>query len=157
MARLATVYPDRVGVGHGELRLLERTVGVGIGHWDADKSNQTRSRTQEGKGYLQARVEATGKGTTRATEGGLCHRVILLLEGEGDGIADVGILVINARLEDHDGKLYRQPTTLVGLNWVTPPGPPTVTGKSADFTGRTAMKPSKAESAESLENITSMS
>ena len=95
MARLATVYPDRVGVGHGELCLLERTVGVGIGHWDADKRNQTRGGPQEGKRYLQARVEATGSGTTRAIEGGLCHRVILLVEEEGDGIADVGILVIN--------------------------------------------------------------
>jgi len=73
VARLATVYPDRVGVSHGELCLLERPAGVVFGHWD------------------EARVEATGNGTTRATEGGLCHRVILLLEGERDGIADVGI------------------------------------------------------------------
>jgi hypothetical protein len=34
-----------------------------------------------------------------------------------------------------------------------PPGPPTVTGMSADFTGRAAIKPSKAESARRLENI----
>lgn len=83
--------------------------------------------------------------------------MILLLEGERDGIADGSILGINARLEVHDAKLYRQPTTLLGLYWIMPPGPPTVTGKSADFTGRTAMKPSKAESAKSLENITSVS
>jgi hypothetical protein len=83
--------------------------------------------------------------------------VILLLEDERDGIARVGSLVINARLEVRDGRLYRQPTTLFGLYPITPPGPPTITWILADFTGRTAMKPSKAESAESLENITSIS
>jgi len=155
VAGLTTVYPDRVGVGHGELRLLE--VGVVVGHGDADKSNQNSSRTREGKRYLQARVKATGSGTTRAFEGGLCRRVILLHEDEGDDIAGVGSLKINARLEAQDGKLCRQPTTLEGLYWVTPPGPPTVTWISADFTGRTAIKPSKAESVKSLENITSVS
>ena len=83
--------------------------------------------------------------------------MILLHEDEGDDIAWVGSLVINARLKVQDRKLYRQPTTLEGLNWVTPPGPPTVTWISADFTGRTAIKPIKAESAKSLENITSVS
>ena len=98
VARLATVYPDWVSVGHGELCLLERAVGVVVGHGDADKRYQNSSRTREGKRYLQARVEATGSGTTRAFEGGLCRRVILLHEDEGDDIAGVGSLVINARL-----------------------------------------------------------
>ena len=94
VARLTTVYPDRVGVGHGELRLLERTVGVVVGNGNADKRNQTRARRKKGRDYLQARVEATRSRTTRASEGGLCRRVILLHEDEGDDIAWVGSLVI---------------------------------------------------------------
>jgi hypothetical protein len=57
--------------------------------------NQNTSRTQEQKGNLQASVEATSSGSTWASEGGLCRRVILLHEDKGDGIADVGSLVIN--------------------------------------------------------------
>jgi len=49
VARLATVYPDWFGVGHGELCLLERTVGVVVGHGDTDKRNQTRAGREKGR------------------------------------------------------------------------------------------------------------
>jgi hypothetical protein len=58
--------------------------------------NQNTSGTQEQKGNLQASVEATTNGSTWAIEGGLCRRVVLLHEDEGDGITDVGSLVINS-------------------------------------------------------------
>ncbi len=45
-----------------------------------------------------------------------------------------------------------QPTTEEGLNWVMPPGPPTVTWIWADLTGRVAMRPSMVESAKSLDD-----
>lgn len=80
--------------------------------------------------------------------------MILLHENEGDDIADVCVLVIDVCLEAHDRNSYRQPTTLEGLYWIMPPGPPTVTWIWADFTGRAAMKPSKAERTKRLENIT---
>jgi hypothetical protein len=54
--------------------------------------------------------------------------VILLLEGEYDGISDLGHLVtINICEEDGDRKSDWRRTTLLGLNRVMPPGPPTVT------------------------------
>lgn len=57
--------------------------------------NQNLSGTQVQKGNLQASIEATSSGSTRAIEGGLCRRVILLHEDEGDGIARVCSLVVN--------------------------------------------------------------
>ena len=83
--------------------------------------------------------------------------MILRLEGEHDSITDAGSLEVNTCLEVHNGTLYRQPIMLVGLNWMMLLGSATVTGISTDFKGKTAMKPSKEESAEMLENITSIS
>lgn len=77
--------------------------------------------------------------------------MILLHEDEGNGISNVGILVMNGHLDDRTG-YDKGPTTEEGLNWVMPPGPPTVTWTWADFTGRVAMRPSNAESAKSLDD-----
>ena len=49
-------------------------------------------RGQERKGDAQARVKATGKRRTRVSEGGLCRRVIFLLEDEANDISRIGIL-----------------------------------------------------------------
>ena len=79
--------------------------------------------------------------------------MVLLLEDEIDDIARVGRLVMVACLEAHDGKLYGPPTTKEGLYWISPSGPPNTTSISAAFAGRAARRPSKVESAKSLENI----
>ena len=60
VARLTTVYPDRVGVSHGELRLLERTVGVVVGNGNADKRNQTRARRKKGRDIYKPESKPPG-------------------------------------------------------------------------------------------------
>jgi hypothetical protein len=52
---------------------------------------------------LQARVEATGRRRTGVSEGGLCCRVILLHENEGNDVSGVGILVMDGHLEVKTG------------------------------------------------------
>ena len=59
-------------------------------------------RLEEGdkkrKRDAQARVEATGSSRTGISEGGLCCRVILLHEDKGNGVSNVGILVMYGHL-----------------------------------------------------------
>lgn len=52
---------------------------------------------------VQARVEAIGSRRTGIGEGGLCCRVILLHENEGNGVSNVGILVMDGHLEVKTG------------------------------------------------------
>jgi len=106
---------------------------------------------------LQASVEPARKGRTRGLERGLCHSVVLLLEDERDDFADLGILVMKVCLEAHNRKSYWRPTTKEGLYWMRPSGPPATTSISVDCTGRAARRPSKAETAKSLENIACVS
>lgn len=103
VASLATVCPDRVGIGHLELRLLERSIGIVLRYGNAERKNQTRGGGQERKRDGQARVEATGSRRTGISEGGLCCRVILLHEDEGHGVSNAGILVMNGHLEVKTG------------------------------------------------------
>jgi len=106
---------------------------------------------------LQASVESASKGRTRGFEGGLCHRVVLLFEDELDGSAGFHRLVKMACPETHDEKLYGTPTTKEGLYWISPSGPPATTSTSVACAGIAARRPSKVESAKTLENITSVS
>lgn len=95
VASLATVDPDRVGIGHLKLRLLERS-GIVCRYGDAErKESDWRKETRKEKENVQARVEATGSRRTGISEGGLCCRVILLLEDEADDVTRVGILVVD--------------------------------------------------------------
>ena len=82
--------------------------------------------------------------------------MVLLLEYELDDIAGIGRLVKVVCPEAHDGKLYGRRTTKEGLYWMSPSGPPATTSISAAFAGRAARRPSKVESAKSLENMTSI-
>jgi len=102
----------------------------------------------------QASIESARKGRARGLERGLCHGVVLLLEDERDDIAGVGRLVMKACSEAHDRKLCGRLTTKEGLYWMSPSGPPATTSISAAFAGRAASRPSKVESAKSLENMT---
>jgi len=104
----------------------------------------------------QARVESTRKGRTRGLERGLCHGVVLLLEDERDDIAGLGSLVMKVCLQPHDSKWCVRPTTKEGLYWMSPSGPPATTSIWAAFAGRADRRPSKVESAKSLENMTSV-
>jgi hypothetical protein len=109
---------------------------------------------------LQASVESASKGRTRGFERGLCHRVVLLFEDELDGGAGIRRLVKMACPEAHDGKLYGTLTTKEGLYWISPSGPPATTSISvavAGMAGIATRRPSKVESAKSLENIASVS
>ena len=75
--------------------------------------------------------------------------MVLLLEDECDDIAGVGRLVMMARPEAHDGKLYGRVTTKEGLYWMSPSGPPATTSISAALAGRAARRPRKVESVKS--------
>ena len=84
--------------------------------------------------------------------------MVLLLEDEGDDIADIGRLKVKVYVDAHDVKSYELPTTKEGwYYWIRPSGPPATTSISADCAGRAAIRPSRAESAKSLENIASVS
>ena len=52
---------------------------------------------------VQARVEATGSRRTRVSEGGLCCRMVLLLEDEGNDVPRVRSLVMVGHLEVKTG------------------------------------------------------
>jgi hypothetical protein len=108
-------------------------------------------------GYLQASVESASEGRTRGVERGLCHCVVFLLEDERDDIAGAGSLIMVVCSEAHEGRSCGRRTTKEGLYWMSPSGPPATTSISVDCTGRATIRPSKAEAAKSLENITSVS
>ena len=117
MASLLAVEPHRVRVFNSVL--CPREGLLVFCHWHTDRTNQHAIWTQQRVGDLQASVESTRKGRTRGFKRGLCHGVVLLLEDECDNIAGVGRLVIMARPEAHDGKLYESLTTKEGLcNWL---------------------------------------
>jgi len=152
MRSLLTVEPYWVRVFHSVLCPRER-LHVGC-HWHTDRKNQNSSLTHRRMGDLQASIESARKGRTRFIECGLCHGVVLLLEDERDNITGVGSLVMKACLEVHDGKSYGRRTTKEGLYWMSPSGPPATTSIWAAFAGRADRRPSKVESAKSLENMT---
>ena len=62
MASLATVYPDWVGIGHLELRLLERSIGIGVWYGDAERRDQTRGRDKNGKETHKPESKPPGAG-----------------------------------------------------------------------------------------------
>ena len=59
----------------------------------------------KGKRDAQARVEATGRRRAGVSEGGLCRRVILLLEDECHDVSNVGSLVMNGHLAVKTGHI----------------------------------------------------
>jgi len=68
-----------------------------------------KNRIRLGEGYekgkardVQARIEATGGRRTGISEGGLCRRVVLLHEDEGNGVSNIGILIANGHLGGED-------------------------------------------------------
>ena len=147
MAALLAVEPHRVRVFHSVL--CPREGLLVFCHWHTDRTNQHASWTQRRMRDLQSSVESAGKGRTRGLERGLCDGVVLLLEDERDDIAGVGRLVMMARPEAHDMKLYGSLTTKEGLYWMSPSGPPATTSISAAFVGRAARRPRKVESVNS--------
>ena len=154
MPCLTTVEPHWVRVFHSVLYPRERLLV--FCHELTERTNQNSSWTRQRMRDLQSSIESARKRRTRGLERGLCHSVVLLLEDERDDIAGLGSLVMKVCLQAHDSKWCGRRTTKEGLYWMSPSGPPATTSIWAAFAGRADRRPSKVESAKSLENMTSV-
>ncbi len=75
-----------------------------------------RLMSGEAQTNVQSRIEATGDGGTRVSEGRLCRGVILLLEDKGDGVSSIGSLVTFAFWSGREWQVgVGKPTTKFGL------------------------------------------